>query len=165
MNKVKSIIIVIALLLAGILLVGPVSAADTITVGKVWKVNGINFRNTTSDKPAYCMHKTKSGPTKGTKLSLKSTYKKGPYVYILNDTKIAGSGLTNKSRTIRQQAMWSYRGYSISGSYVSQAKKLASAAKKAGSSYEINPKVTSVTKPVMTKSGDYYTSQKLTVKM
>ena len=164
MNKVKLILTIVLVSILGVLCVSNVSAADTITVDKVWNVNGVNFRNTTSGDPAYCMHKPKSGPTKGTKLTLKSTHKKGPYVYILNDTKIAGSGLTNKSRTIRQKALWKYRGYSIDGSYTSEANKLVSAAKKAGSSYEINPTITSVTTPKMTKSGNYYTSQKITVK-
>ena len=165
MNKVKLILTIVLVSIVGMLCISNVSAADTITVEKVWNVNGVNFRNTTSGKPAYCMHKPKSGPSKGTKLTLKSTHKKGPYVYILNDTKIAGSGLGNKSRTIRQKALWKYKGYSIDGSYTSEANRLVSAAKKAGSSYEINPTITSITTPKMTKSGNYYTSQKITVKM
>ena len=68
MKRAKKVLIVVVFMLIGMLCAGNVSAAESITVEKVWNVNGVNFRNTTSSKPAYCMHKTKSGPTKGTKL-------------------------------------------------------------------------------------------------
>ena len=165
-NKIiKNLIFSLALFIVPVLGLGNVDAASTITVGKVWSSNGIYLRNTTKGDPAYCMNKEKGGPAKGTKLTLKSTHKKGPYVYIINDTKIAGSGNTGKARTIKQKALWSYKGSSISGSYSSEAKKLVKAAKNAGSSYEIKPQVVSVTTPSMTKSGSYYTSNKITVKL
>ena len=165
-KSIKSIVIVLVItLITAFMGIGTVKAAESITVGKVWKVGGIHFRNTTNGDPAYCMNSGKGNPEKGDVLSLVNTYTTGPYVYILNDTAIAGTG-ANKSRTIKQKAIWYYKGSSIGGNYAAEAKKLANAAKAAGPDYSINPTITSITYSIsFTQSEGYYISNVITIEM
>ena len=150
-----------------------VNAADTITYKSSSNTGHGVAKHKTSAGTAYCMIHGVSGPSKNAKMTLAATYTSGPILYIVNDTAISGTG--DKGYTIRQKALWRYLNSidsktfgdykSITGDYKDQAKKLFNAAKAAGNSYTINPTITSVTTPSMTKSGAYYTSQKITVGM
>ena len=146
-----------------------VDAADSIKLN--YAKNGI-YKTTSGDR-VYCMIKGVSAPPLNKTMKLYATWTSGPALYIINDTAISGSG--NDGQLIRQKALWRYLNTvssskygnytSISGTGAAQAKKLFNAAKAAGKNYTINPTITSITAPSMTKNGDYYTSQKIAVGM
>lgn len=164
-DKTKNLLLVMALITASIFVgIGTAKAADTIKIGKVIAGNGINFRTTTNNVAAYSMGGVNVGPKKGDKLTLQSTYDKGYYLYILNDTSISGTDPA-KARTIRQKALWKIRGFKIVGAYVNEANALANAARSAGANYSVTPSIDSVTDPgLFTKRGNYYFSKKIVVK-
>lgn len=165
-NKIKNFLLVLAFIITSIFLgLGTAKAADTIKINKVVEGNGINFRTTSDGVAAYSMGSSQEGPKKGDKLTLRSIYNKGYYLYILDDTKISGTDPV-KARTIRQKAIWKIRGYKIVGAYTNEASSLVNAAKAKGANYSIEPFVTSVENPgVLTKNGNYYFSKKIKVKL
>ena len=169
MKKIFSFIFVLAIMLtASFIGMGKAYAwPKTLTAYDSGGANGINYFNVKQSGygNAYCMQKGEDGPGKsGYAITFSQEITNGPRAYIVN---------AGKSRSVTAKALWIYnhsvnskycKAYSSSKSEYKAAKALADAAKKAGSSYTPVPKIVSVTTPTMTKSGSYYTSQKLTVK-
>ena len=166
MKKIKKLFVVLALLTISVFaLYDSASAEDSIKVKNVIAGNGINYRTTSDGVAAYSFGSKNMGPKKGDKLVLNKTYNNGYYLYILNDTKIAGTDPV-KARTIRQKALWKIRGFKIIGAYVNEATSLYKAALKNGEKYEVVPSFSSVSSPgYLSKNGEYYFSNKIFVKM
>ena len=163
-DKTKNLLFIILLITISVFVgIGTAKAADTIKIDRVVAGHGVNFRVTKSGVAAYSYGSLNSGPQRGDKMTLHSTHNKGYYLYILNDKKIAGSDAA-KARAIRQKALWKIRGFAITGDYVSEANNLVSAAKKAGTNYVIDPRVsTDNTVTSFSKSGKYYFSNNIPV--
>ena len=165
-KKFNKLFVVLALLTISIFaFYGSVNAEDSIKIKKVVAGNGINFRTTTDGVAAYSFGSKNMGPKKGDRLVLNKIYNDGYYLYILNDTKIAGTDPV-KARTIRQKALWKIRGFKIVGAYVNEATSLYKAALQNGKKYQVVPSFNSVSTPgYLSKNGDYYFSNKIFVKM
>lgn len=145
---------------------------------KIKSVTGLKNnarRVTTSGLNAYSLDLGTTAPVKNASLSYSTMYSKGKFVYIINDTSIAGSGNSKRSVLIRQFALWLCQGRTPDSSYknkvttkypyYNEASKLCSAASKAGDNFEINPTIKSVTTPgaLKTTSDGYYTSVPINV--
>lgn len=166
MKKINKLFVALALLTVSIFAFSSsINAEDSIKVKKVIAGNGINFRTTTDGVAAYSFGSKNMGPKKGDKLVLNQIYNSGYYLYILNDTKIAGTDPV-KARTVRQKALWKIRGFKIVGAYVNEATSLYKAALENGKDYVVVPSFKSITSPgYLTKNGDYYFSDKIFVQM
>ena len=145
---------------------------------KIKSVTGLKNnarRVTTSGLNAYSLDLGTTAPVKNASLSYSTMYSKGKFVYIINDTSIAGLGNSKRSVLIRQFALWLCQGRTPDSSYknkvttkypyYNEASKLCSAASKAGDNFEINPTIKSVTTPgaLKTTSDGYYTSVPINV--
>lgn len=169
MKKIKIMFMVFVLMFVACFTgIGMVNAAfaKSITVYKASKNHGVSYFEVKQSgySHAFCMQNGIPGPnSSGYKMTLKKEITAGPRAYIAN---------SGKDRYIKSKALWIYnhsvnssysKAWPSSGSDYKAAKSLADAAKKAGSSYSPVPAVKSITTPKMTKSGNYYTSQKIKV--
>ncbi len=127
--------------------------ADSIKIKSVssYSKTVAHHRVTTSGLDAFCLEMAVKGPTKGMTLQYDKTYTKGAFVYIVNNTSIAGSGSGKKSILTRQHAIWLCQGRTPGSNYktkvhkdyayYTEANKLCNAAKKAGDNYTIDPTI------------------------
>lgn len=127
--------------------------ADSIKIKSVssYSKTVAHHRVTTTGLDAFCLEMPVNGPTKGMTLKYGKTYTKGMYVYIVNNTSIAGTGSSKKNILTRQHAIWLCQGRTPGSNYktkvhkdyayYTEANKLCNAAKKAGDNFTIDPTI------------------------